>query len=324
MRVAIIDLGTNTCRLYLAEADGGEVRVHTRLTTVVRLGQGVDESGRLAPEAMARARACLEEYGVRLRAFAPHRSLLIATSVVRDAADGREFIRAVGGESALPTRVLSGEEEGALSFAGATAGLAGEAGARAAGATPGLPAAELVVVDIGGGSTEFSAGLPGQAPFFVRSLDIGAVRVTERCLAHDPPLAEEVDAAARLIATEIEAGVPAEVRRRVTDVVGVAGTFLTLAANTLGLRRYEASRVHGYRLSLADIDTAIAVFSRLTSDERGRLPGIQKGREDVIHAGALIAREALRAFGLGDVRCSEDDLLKGAALALAEGRLTPE
>ena len=158
----------------------------------------------------------------------------------------------------------------------------------------------------------------------MRSLDIGAVRVTERCLGHDPPLVDEVDAAARLIAAEIEAGVPAEVRRRVSDAVGVAGTFLTLAANRLGLWRYEASRVHGYRLSLADIGHAVTEFSGLTSAERGRLPGIQKGREDVILAGALIAREALRAFGLADVRCSEDDLLKGAALALAEGRLTAE
>jgi len=311
MRVAIVDLGTNTCRLFLAEVGDAAVTArHERRTAVVRLGQGVDRSGRLDPAAVARARAQLAEYAPLLEAYGPERRLLIATSVLREAADGRPFLEAARRDFRLPWRVLGGEEEGALAFRGGTAELAGEPG-------------PLLLVDIGGGSTEFAVGEPGRRPDFVCSLDIGVVRLTERYFRGDPPSAAEIERLAGHAAVAISGGIPATVRGAVRGAVGVAGTYATLAANALGLREFRAELVHGHELSLADIEAAIARFAPLTDAERGRLPGIQPGREDVILAGALIAREALRAFGLAAVRCSEADILEGAALALAEGSLAP-
>ena len=313
MRLAVLDLGTNTCRLFLAEVDGGRVAQEARLVTVVRLGQGVDRSGRLHPDAVARTRACLDGYAGRIAAYDPARRLLVATSVLRDAADGREFLAAVERDHALPWRVLSGEEEGALAFRGGTAWL------EAAGAPPD----PLLLVDIGGGSTELAIGSAGADPGFVRSLDVGVVRLTERFFAADPPGAAEVAALSEHVADTVREGVPAELRAGVRAAVGVAGTFTTLAANKLRMREYDARLVQGHVLTLADIDAAVLRFARLTSAERGRLPGIQPGREDVILAGALIAREACRAFGLDAVRVSEADLLEGCALGLADGSLTP-
>jgi exopolyphosphatase/guanosine-5'-triphosphate,3'-diphosphate pyrophosphatase len=313
VRVAVVDLGTNTCRLFLTEVgDAGGLTTDARLTTVVRLGQGVDRSGRLDPAAVARTRACLAEYAPRLEAYGPARRLLVATSVLRDAADGRGFLAGVARDFALPSRVLAGEEEGALAFRGGTTELA----RRASG--------PLVLTDIGGGSTEFAVGVAGAEPGFVRSLDIGVVRLTERFLHQDPPAADELGRLTAFVAGAIADGVPATVRGAARGAVGVAGTYTTLVAHKLGLREYRSALVHGHVLSLADIEAAIVEFAALTNAQRGRLPGIQKGREDVILAGALIAREACRAFGLSEVRCSEADILEGAARALAEGSLGPD
>lgn len=315
MKVAVIDLGTNTCRLFLARVSGDVVRQDTRLTTVVRLGEGVGESGRLLPAAVARTRACLRGYASRARAYRPARRLLIATSVLRTATGGRSFLHEVERESGFPWRVLAGEEEGALAFRGGTSWLA----ASPSGAS--VRTAPLLLVDIGGGSTEFAVGVAGETPTFVCSLEIGVVRLTERFFRTDPPQPEAVTALAGHVAAAIAAGVPERLRRAVPAAVGVAGTYTTLVANKLGLTAYDASLVQGHVLSHADIDQAVGRLAVLTSAERGRLPGIQPGREDVILAGALIAREALRAFGLEAVTVSESDLLEGVALALADGSL---
>jgi len=316
VKVAVIDLGTNTCRLFLARVSGDVVRQDTRLTTVVRLGEGVGESGRLLPAAVARTRACLRGYASRARAYRPERRLLIATSVLRTATGGRSFLHEVERESGFPWRVLAGEEEGALAFRGGTSWLAASpSGASVRTAPP------LLLVDIGGGSTEFAVGVAGETPTFVCSLEIGVVRLTERFFRTDPPQPEAVTALAGHVAAAIAAGVPERLRRAVPAAVGVAGTYTTLVANKLGLTVYDASLVQGHVLSLADIDQAVGRLAVLTSAERGRLPGIQPGREDVILAGALIAREALRAFGLEAVTVSESDLLEGVALALADGSL---
>jgi exopolyphosphatase/guanosine-5'-triphosphate,3'-diphosphate pyrophosphatase len=309
VKVAIVDLGTNTCRLFLAEVENGTVTPRERLTTVVRLGQGVDVSRRLHPEAVSRTRDCLRAYAPKVRDFAPERGLLIATSVLRDAVDGDQFLDIARCEIGLPSRVLAGAEEARLAFRGGTAGEAAR-----------LPG-PLVLIDIGGGCTEFACGAAGLPPAFVCSCDIGAVRLTERFFAHDPPRAEEITALEVFVAETIVSAVPAKVRGGVHAAVGVAGTFATLVAYRLRLSVFDAERVHGYLLTLPEIDVAVAELSRLTSAERALLPGIQPGREDVILAGALIARAALRAFGLDTVRCSEADLLDGAALAVAEGSL---
>jgi len=325
VRVAVVDLGTNTCRLFLAEVTGGVVRQEARVTTVVRLGQGVDETGRLHPDAVARTHACLGGYAPLIKDDDSERSLLIATSVLRDAADGREFLAAVERDFGLPWRVLSGEEEGALAFRGGTSWLtrAAAPAGREKVAGGGLSSGPLLLVDIGGGSTEFAVGSAGEPPDFVRSLDVGVVRLTERFFHADPPPAAEVEALASHVAAAIEAGVPADLRAAVRGAVGVAGTYTTLVANKLGMIEYDASLVQGHVLSLGDIETAVERFAAMTSAERGRLPGIQPGREDVILAGALIAREACRSFCLDAVRVSDADLLEGAALALADGSLAP-
>lgn len=316
MRVAIIDLGTNTCRLFLAEVEkaGDEsaaprVRVVEREATVVRLGKGVDEEKRLAPDAVERTLACLRTYAQRLPAFAPQRTLLIATSALRDAADGAEFLARVRAEIGLPSRVLSGVEEAGLSFAGGTVGLVGQVDD------------PLVLIDIGGGSTEFACGLPGSPPETVFSCDIGAVRLTERFIAHDPPLAEERAAVEEYAVEVINAALPDRWRRSVKLGIGVAGTFTTIVAAKLGFSVYDPQLVHGYLLTRADLEEAAQRFASLTSAERGRLPGLQAGREDVIVAGTLIAIAACRCFGLAAIRCSESDLLEGAARALAAGTL---
>jgi exopolyphosphatase/guanosine-5'-triphosphate,3'-diphosphate pyrophosphatase len=320
VKVAIVDLGTNTCRLFLARVEDGRVLQDARVTTVVRLGQGVDKYGRLHPDAVARTHACLSEYAPRIEAYGPVRSLLIATSVLRDATDGRQFLRAVvAHDFHLPWRVLRGEEEGRLAFRGGTSWLAGPGVAGAGSAAPD----PLVLVDIGGGSTEFVVGSAAEPPAFVRSLDVGVVRLTERFFHADPPPAAEVAALAGHVAAAVESEVPADLRAEVRGMVGVAGTYTTLVANKLGLTEYDASLVQGHVLSLADIDRAVERFAGMTSAERGRLPGIQPGREDVILAGALIAREACRAFGLDAVSVSEADILEGAALGLADGSLRP-
>ncbi|HTX69241.1 MAG TPA: hypothetical protein VMH50_08855 [Thermoleophilia bacterium] len=322
MKVAVVDLGTNTCRLFLARVEDGRVLQDARVTTVVRLGQGVDQTGRLRPDAVARTRACLAGYAPRVEAYGPARRLLIATSVLRDAEDGGAFLSAAEGDFALPWRVLAGEEEGGLAFRGGTSWLAAGGGAAGSGGS-GLAPDPLLLVDIGGGSTEFAVGSAGEPPAFVRSLDVGVVRLTERFFHADPPPAAEVAALSDHVAAAIEAAVPAGLRAAVSGMVGVAGTYTTLVANKLGMTEYDAALVQGHVLSLTDIDAAIARFAGMSSAERGRLPGIQPGREDVILAGALIAREACRAFGLGAASVSEADLLEGAALALADGSLEP-
>jgi exopolyphosphatase/guanosine-5'-triphosphate,3'-diphosphate pyrophosphatase len=320
MKLAVVDLGTNTCRLLLGEVDGGAfLRRDVRETHVVRLGQGVDRTGRLDGEAAARTRRRLADYVARIDAYGPERRLLVATSVLRDAADGQDFLAAVERDLGLPYRVIGGEEEACLAFRGATAGLDLAAHVPAASARRG--ASDVAVVDIGGGSTEFAVGRPGEPPRFVRSLDMGAVRITERFFAADPPTDAQWRDAVAFVEGLLDAGLPAAVRASAgaNALVGVAGTFTTLVAHELGMRVYEPARVHGRSLSTERIDAAIRLFRALSSAERGRLAGIQKGREDVILAGALIARAACRAFGADAALVSEDDVLEGMALWLADG-----
>jgi len=333
-RIALVDLGTNTCRLFLGAVGThwcGPIEHHTRTTRVVRLGEGVDEHGRLLPAAVERTRACLAEYAELIAGYGPDARRLIATSVLRDAADGRAFLDAVRRDFDLPWRILSGAQEGAAAFRGAVCGPAG---------APGV----VLVIDIGGGSTELVIGrLPDPSvapdeptaagrpcsmtaarrqgrpqPSFVRSVDIGAVRLTERFFRHDPPTPGEWGAAVRFARRSLAAAVPEHARAGIDRAIGVAGTVTTLVANKLCLRDYRPRLIDGQPLHLWEIERAIAAFRRLTSRERGALPGVQPGREDVILAGALIAREVCRLFDLPGVFCGESDILEGAALDLAE------
>jgi exopolyphosphatase/guanosine-5'-triphosphate,3'-diphosphate pyrophosphatase len=309
VKVAVVDLGTNTCRLLLADVvDGRLASVTARETEVVRLGQGVDGRGRLAPAAVDRTLACLARYTAAAAAYRPERSLLFATSALRDAADGEDFLRRAEAEHGWPWEIIEGDLEGRLAFRGAVAGLARPLRER------------LLVVDIGGGSTELivGSGVTGEAAA-VRSVDIGAVRLTERCLADDPPTEPQWAAATALVANALAAASAEVVAAAGPPAVGigVAGTFTTLVAYVLELREWRRELVDGYELSRETMLGAIARFRQLTSAGRAELPGIRRGREDVILAGALIAAEACRAFGLDALRVSTSGILEGAGLWVA-------
>jgi len=307
VRVGVVDLGTNTCRLLLADVGTsrcGPVRQELRATRVVRLGQDVDERRRLAPDAVERTRECLVEYAARIEEYGPDARALIATSALRDAADGEAFLEGVRRDLGLPWRVLTGREEGATTFRGASCGVA---------RLPGT----VLVVDSGGGSTELVVGASG-APSFDTSLDLGAVRLTERFFHHDPPTRGEWAAAVRHVRAVLQSQVPPDIRDGVDDVVGVAGTIATLVAVKLGLREYRPEVVDGQPLHLGEIERAIALFRVLYSGQRYHLPGMQPGREDVILGGALIAREVCLAFGAPGMLYSESDILEGTALTLAD------
>jgi exopolyphosphatase/guanosine-5'-triphosphate,3'-diphosphate pyrophosphatase len=333
VKVAVIDLGTNSARLLLAAVEQGAVHDAARLTTVTRLGAGVDRQRRIDPAAAARTRSCLAGYAARVAAYAPDARLLVATSALRDAADGRAFLDGLTAEFDLPATILSGEQEAALSYAGALSAVGTpsdrEGGPRTAtvgppserpAAAPPAQRPAAAVIDIGGGSLELAVGTPpAPEPSFVCSLDIGVVRLTERFFASDPPDEGQWRAAESFVRATLAAALPGDVRAAVGRGIGVAGTFTTLVAHKLALRTYDRALVHGHRLTLADIDGALAAFRRVPSAARGRLPGIQPGREDVILAGVLLAREVCRLFDLTAVRVSEADLLDGVALRLARG-----
>ena len=323
MKVAVIDMGTNSVRLLLADVDGSRVRDARRETTVTRLGAGVDRRRRLDAAAVARSRACLTGYAARIAGFGPDAGLLAATSVLRDAGDGAGFLADAAALVGLPARILSGEEEAALSFAGAMSGIEDRAGAEeaAAGRAAGRPA--TVVIDIGGGSLELAVGTrhpsTSATPSFVCSLDVGVVRLTERFFATDPPDEAQWRAARDFVRAALDEALPPALRATVGRGIGLAGTFTTLVAHKLALRVYDRSAVHGYVLTGADLSAAQATFRALPSAARAGLPGIQPGREDVILAGTLRATEVCHAFALDEVRVSEADLLDGLALSLATG-----
>ncbi len=286
MKLAALDLGTNTCRLLLAEVEDGAHRAAGDGARRTSCGWGRASTGRGGSTARRwRARAaCSRPTPLRVDAYRPERRLLVATSVLRDAADGAAFLAAVERDLDLPYRVVDGEEEARLAFRGATASLEPDA-------------AEVAVVDIGGGSTEFAVGGPGRPPRFVRSLDMGAVRITERFFADDPPTAAQWRAAVEFVDGLLHAGLPADVRAGVGAVVGVAGTFTTLVAHQLGLRVYDPALVHGRLLTLAQIDVADPSLPR-PHQRRARPPR----RDQEGARGRDPRRRAHRAGGLSRLR----------------------
>jgi exopolyphosphatase/guanosine-5'-triphosphate,3'-diphosphate pyrophosphatase len=311
-RVAAIDCGTNSIRLLVADvpAAGAHTDVLRRME-IVRLGQGVDATGRLAPEAVERTRKVLAEYASSARELGVEAVRMVATSATRDAANRGEFedmVRATLGQ--LPD-VVTGSEEAELSFLGATASL--DRAAEAHGSAP--PKPPFLVVDIGGGSTEFVLG-DGEVRA-ARSVDIGCVRMTERHLRSDPPPPAEVDAAERDIRAalgEVTAGVPVG---EAATLVGLAGSVTTVAALALELPAYDPDAIHGSRISRDAVRAVTADLLTATRAHRAALPVMHPGRVDVIGAGALILRVIMDAFDLGEVVVSEHDILDGIALRLA-------
>jgi exopolyphosphatase / guanosine-5'-triphosphate,3'-diphosphate pyrophosphatase len=300
-RVAVVDLGTNSTRLLVAEVAGGEVHELERDSRVTRLGQDVDQSGRLADEAMDRVYAVLAAYRELIDRHGAEKVVAVATSAVRDADNGEQFRAALRDRFGIEAETISGDEEARLTFLGATAG-------RPDGET------EALVIDIGGGSTEFVVGHPGSAPGFHASTRLGSVRQTERHLRDDPPPPEQVVGLSDEATAIIETDVPDEVRSEVSAGIAVAGTATSLAAIDQELDPYDAERVHGYGLTLAAAERLLAELAALPLPRRREVTGLDPDRAPTIVAGAAILLQAMRSFGLHAVEISEADLLHGAAL----------
>ncbi|GAB2969421.1 Ppx/GppA phosphatase family protein [Actinotalea caeni] len=318
-RVAAIDCGTNSIRLLVADATTGpdgaaELSDVVRLMEVVRLGQGVDRTGELAPEALERTLAATDTYAALCEEHGVEAVRFVATSATRDARNRDVFVDGVRERLGVEPEVISGTEEAALSFAGAVRALAPEDG----------PA---LVVDIGGGSTELVLGDVGPTagpPTASTSLDMGCVRMTERHLATDPPTAEEIAAAERDVRDALESGAAVVPLGGVRTLVGVAGSVTTVTAHALHLDRYRPEAINGARLPVADVLAACEELLHATRAERAALPYMHPGRVDVIGAGALVWAEVVRRVaadsGIDTVVASEHDILDGIALSVL-GRL---
>ncbi|MDP9396389.1 MAG: Ppx/GppA family phosphatase [Actinomycetota bacterium] len=310
-RVAAIDCGTNSIRLLVADLDGrqGSLTDVERRMEVVRLGQGVDRSGRLAPEALERTFTACRHYAELVRELGAERLRFVATSATRDAANRDEFVRGVRDVLGVDPEVVSGDEEAALSFAGATRELP----------AAGLPGPYLVV-DIGGGSTEFVLG-DASGVRAARSVDIGCVRMTERHLHDDPPTAAQVAAARAEIDAAIELAAAVVPLGEARTLVGVAGSVTTVTAMVLGLAAYDPAAIHLARVGAEDVREATSRLLAMPREERAALPFMHPGRVDVIGAGALVLVAVLDRVGpdrvgLDALVTSEHDILDGIALSM--------
>jgi exopolyphosphatase/guanosine-5'-triphosphate,3'-diphosphate pyrophosphatase len=300
MRVAVVDIGTNSTRLLVAQVEGNALTELERRTTVTRLGEGVEATGRLSDAAIARVSEALAGYRAALDELGAERVVAVATSAMRDAANGPQFRDEIERRFGLDARTISGDEEARLTFLGATAG-------RDAGAA-------TLVIDIGGGSTEFVVGHPGGDPEFHISTRMGSVRHTERHLHGDPPTDAELAALAQDARAIVEADVLADLRTGVDAGIAVAGTATSLAAIDQELDPYDPERVHGYRLGVASCERLLARLADLTVAQRREVPGLHPDRAPTIVAGAGILFESMRACGLDEIEVSEHDILHGAAL----------
>jgi exopolyphosphatase/guanosine-5'-triphosphate,3'-diphosphate pyrophosphatase len=301
MRVAVVDIGTNSTRLLVAQVEGNALTELERRTTVTRLGEGLEATGRLSDAAIARVSEALAGYRAALDELGAERVVAVATSAMRDAANGPQFRDEIERRFGLDARTISGDEEARLTFLGATAG-------RDAGAA-------TLVIDIGGGSTEFVVGHPGGDPEFHISTRMGSVRHTERHLHGDPPTDAELAALAQDARAIVEADVLADLRTGVDAGIAVAGTATSLAAIDQELDPYDPERVHGYRLGVASCERLLARLADLTVAQRREVPGLHPDRAPTIVAGAGILFESMRACGLEEIEVSENDILHGAALA---------
>ncbi len=311
-RVAAVDCGTNSIRLLVAEADPrtGRLTDLDRRLTVVRLGQGVDRTGRLAPEALERTFAACREYAGAIAALGAARVRFVATSACRDAENRAEFTRGVKEILGVEPEVVSGAEEAAFSFEGATRELAGRRDL----------ARPFLVVDIGGGSTEFVLG--DDAVRAASSVDVGCVRMTERHLLRDgrpedPPSAGRIAAVRADLSTALDRAAREVPFERARTLVGLAGSVTTVAAMALGLSGYDAAAVHHSRIGVEQVREVTARLLAATHAERAAIPVVHPGAVDVIGAGALVLLSVMERTGAREVVVSEHGTLDGIAWSVA-------
>ncbi len=305
-RIAVVDIGTNSTRLLIADVREGDLEELERRTRVTRLGDGVDASGKLGDDAVERVFKTLAGYREAIDERGAERVVAVATSAVRDAANGEQFQAELGKRFALEAETISGDEEARLTFLGATAGR---------------PSADpLLVIDIGGGSTELVIGTPGTAPGFHVSTALGSVRQTERHLRDDPPASDQLDELSQAVRATIEESVPGELRSRVPVGIAVAGTATSLAAIAQELDPYDPEQVHGYALDLAACERMLAMLAALPVEQRREVTGLHPDRAPTIVAGVAILVVAMTTFELEAIEVSEADILHGAALDAARNR----
>jgi exopolyphosphatase/guanosine-5'-triphosphate,3'-diphosphate pyrophosphatase len=317
-RVAAIDCGTNSLRLLIADMDPvrHELSDVERRMEIVRLGQGVDATGRLAPEALERTFRVLADYARLIRATGTTAVRMVATSASRDASNAAEFSQGVHDTLGVTPEVITGLAEARLSFAGATAELAAPG--------PLHPEPPYLVVDIGGGSTEFVLGKPGgdrieTGDLAEISVDIGCVRLTERHLHADPPATAEVAAATADIDRALDDVATAIAVREARTLVGLAGSVTTLTAIALDLPVYDASKTHHARIPAGRVHEVTTQLLSKTRAERAAIGSLHPGRVDVIGAGALILDRVMQRFGFAELVTSEHDILDGIAWSIAGG-----
>jgi exopolyphosphatase/guanosine-5'-triphosphate,3'-diphosphate pyrophosphatase len=305
MRVAGIDCGTNSIRLLIADSDGSSALTDVvREMRVVRLGQGVDRTGRLAPEALERTRVALADYAAAIDEHGATAVRMVATSATRDARNRDEFVAMVRDTLGVDPEVITGDEEAALSFRGAVDTIPGLRG-------------PILLADIGGGSTELVAGSPdGPGGLQARSTDVGCVRMTERHLHDDPPTQAQIDAVVIDVRAAFEHAARSVPLHDANVLVGVAGTVTTIAAITLGLTAYDPDAIHASRVSAAQVAKITDQLVHMTHAERAAIPVMHPGRVDVIGGGALVLRTLVEISGVDEVIASEHDILDGIALSL--------
>jgi exopolyphosphatase / guanosine-5'-triphosphate,3'-diphosphate pyrophosphatase len=304
MRLAGVDIGTLTCRLLIADVSPEgilrEVRSERR---ILRLGEGVDQSKRLSVAAMDRVLQCLKDWRELIDAAQVDATAVVATSAVRDAVNRDEFLGLVKREAGFEVELISGEEEARRTMLGIRSGLP-------QGVT------DVLALDIGGGSTEFILDHPGESPI-VCSIDIGVVRLCERILRHDPPTEEELRQARDWMARETKTAVAGMGNYQTATFVGTAGTVTSLAAMAQKLPTYEPARIHNFRLQLNTIQELEQILLRRKKADRAGLPGLEKGREEVIAAGAIIIRTVMETLGMPAVLVSDLGLREGVLIELA-------
>lgn len=305
MRVAAIDCGTNSIRLLIADIENGTLTDVVRTMVIVRLGEGVDKTGEFSQAALARTFTAIETFALLISQHQPERVRFVATSASRDVSNRSEFMDGVLSRLGIEPDIISGDEEAELSFLGATADLVNEQ-------EP--PAAPYLVVDIGGGSTEFVLGTTG--PTAAKSTNVGCVRMTERHLISDPATPQEIAAAIADIDAAIDLAYQSVPISQAHSLIGLAGSVTTVAAIALGLSEYDSIAIHGSRISAAEVHRITGELLAMTRAQRAKLGPMHEGRIDVIGSGALVLDRIMIRTGLSEVVVSERDILDGIARGL--------